>query len=110
MTIASLTQGSLFMWFGLAIGAAPLVGAVVYTVRPTEQRLALMRPLSLAAIFATIANLLLAEANALHYAGSAPSDSPPVLQLVAEAFIPAFIGFALLTVAWLVMAIASRRQ
>ncbi|HEX9369151.1 MAG TPA: hypothetical protein VF921_21150, partial [Vicinamibacterales bacterium] len=40
------------------VGIAAFGLAVAYVFRPTEQKLVLMRPVSLAAIFATISGLL----------------------------------------------------
>jgi hypothetical protein len=80
-------------------------------VRPSDHRLALMRPLSLAAIFASVTNLLLGLVNGLH-AMAAPagaSNLPPPGVLMAEALIPSFVGFSFLTVAWLLVAIAMRK-
>jgi hypothetical protein len=112
LSFASLTHAPLFGLLGLVISALPVVAGILYAIRPDERRLALMRPLSLAAIFASISNLLLGVANGLHalaaHAGSAASygDAGPVL---GEALIPSFVGFAFLTVAWLCVAIATRR-
>ena len=113
MTIgAVLNEVSLFARFALLIGLAPLVAGIAYAIKPSEQRLALLRPLSLAGIFAAVANLLLGAANALQAIGApVPSDQtmPPAAVLLSEAFIPSFLGFAFLTVTWLCVAVAIRR-
>ncbi len=49
----------------LLISTAPMVMGVMFAIRPNERRLALMRPLSLAGIFAGVCNLLVGLANAL---------------------------------------------
>ena len=49
-----LRQASLFALLTLVIDVVPLVMAVVYVIRPTERHLALMRPLSLAGLFAAL--------------------------------------------------------
>ncbi|PYR36657.1 MAG: hypothetical protein DMF89_26065 [Acidobacteria bacterium] len=54
-----LRQASLFALLTLILGCVPLVMAVVYVIRPTERHLALMRPLSLAGLFASIAGAVL---------------------------------------------------
>ena len=111
MTLGMLNEISLFARFGLLVGLAPLVAGIAYAIRPSEQRLALLRPLSLAAIFAAVANLLAGAANALQAIG-APSGQqtmPPAAVLLSESMIPSFIGFACLTVTWLCAAVAIRR-
>ena len=111
MTLGMLNEISLFARFGLLVGLAPLVAGIAYAIRPSEQRLALLRPLSLAAIFAAVSNLLAGIANALHAIG-APSGQeamPPWAVLMSEAMVPSFLGFACLTVSWLCVAVAIRR-
>ena len=114
MNLSFLGHASLFTRFGLLLSLAPLVAGVVYLVRPTERRLALMRPLSLAGIFAAVSNLLLGLANALEAIGTprteATASFPPAARMLAEAMIPSFVGFACLTVAWLCVAAAIRRS
>jgi hypothetical protein len=109
-----LRHTSLFTKFGLLVGVAPLVVAIVYAVRPSERNLALMRPLSLAAIFSAVSSLLLGLANALAAIGGSGTDRAgsfgPPARMLAEAIIPSFVGFACLTVAWLCVAAATRRS
>ena len=72
-----------------------------------------MRPTSLAAIFATLAGVCLSIANSL-VAITRHADDPDLTryaaQVFAESVIPAFVSFGLLTAAWLVVAIGTRRQ
>jgi hypothetical protein len=60
-----LRNASLFARLSLALAFVPLVMAVVYAVRPTERHLALMRPLSLAGLFAALSGTVLGLINAL---------------------------------------------
>jgi hypothetical protein len=69
MIAQSLTHTSLVARLGLLVSISPMVMGVVYAVRPSERRLALMRPLSLAGIFAALCNLLVGLANALRSIG-----------------------------------------
>ena len=98
---------------GIAITALPLVVAILFAVRPSPARLDLMRPTSLAAIFATLAGLCLSVANSL-VGITRHADDPNLTryaaQVFAEAAIPAFVSFGLLAAAWLVVAIGTRRQ
>jgi hypothetical protein len=98
---------------GLAITAAPLIVAILFAARPSASRLDMMRPISLAAIFSTLAGLFLSAANSLvgitrHV--DDPNLTRYVAQVFAESAIPAFVSFALLTAAWLIVAIGMRRQ
>ena len=53
-----LGQVSLFAKLTMAVAIVAFGLAVAYVFRPTEQKLVLMRPVSLAAIFATVSGLL----------------------------------------------------
>ena len=112
MNLSFLGHTSLFTKFGLLVSVAPLVVGIVYAIRPTERNLALMRPISLAGIFAAVSSLLLGMANALEAISRSGADSAgfkPAASMLAEAMIPSFMGFACLTVAWLCVAAAIRR-
>jgi hypothetical protein len=107
-----LRQASIFALLCLTVPVVPLVMALVYAIRPTEARLAMIRPLSLAAIFASISGASLGAINVLRF--SATSDLPLTSQAgligLAEAMVTLFTGFGCLTVAWLCVAIGLRRQ
>jgi len=112
--LSFLGHSSLFTKIGLLVSVAPLIVAIVYAIRPNERNLALMRPISLAGIFAAVSSLLLGLANALEAIGRSGGDRAgnfgPPAQMLAEAIIPSFVGFASLTVAWLCVATAIRRS
>ena len=108
-----LLQASLFALLTLALGFVPLVMAVVYLIRPTERRLALMRPLSLAGLFAAIAGGVLGFMNVLHLAWTRELTAETYRVMAigsAESLVPMFVGFASLTVAWLLVAVGMGRQ
>ena len=103
-----LHNASLFGRLTLIMGFVPLVMAVVYALRPTEQNLSLMRPLSLAGLFAAIAGMLLGFINVLKafWTREPTSETYRVMAVgAAESLVPVLLGFACLTVAWLVVAI-----
>jgi O-antigen/teichoic acid export membrane protein len=113
--LTPISHASLFVKFGMLVCAAPLVAGVLYAVRPNDRRLALMRPLSLAAIFASVSTLLLGVANALLHIGKTASGAsatgqPAAATILAEAVVPSFVGFACLTVAWLAVSIGVRKS
>ncbi len=111
--MSMLRNASLFALLTLILGVVPLVMAVVYASRPTERNLALMRPLSLASLFAAIAGMLLGFINVLHlfWTRGATSETYRVMAIgAAESLVPVLVGFASLTVAWLVVAIGMGRR
>jgi hypothetical protein len=75
--VSVLRQAPLFTKFSLIVSLAPLVAGIVYAIRPNERRLALMRPLSLAGIFAAVSSLLLGMANALEAIAKKGNDGKP---------------------------------
>lgn len=107
-----LRHASLFARLSLALAFVPLVMAVVYAVRPTERHLALMRPLSLAGLFAALSGTVLGLMNALMplwRQGFGPEAYKIVAVGVAESLVSAFVGFACLTAAWLLVALGMGR-
>ena len=109
-----LQQAGWFTRFTLAIAFVPLGMAVVNVVRPTERRLALMRPFSLAGIFAALAGGALGLLNVLRGIGMTPerfADSYRRMAIGAsESLVPMFVGFSCLTVAWLLVAVGMSRD
>jgi hypothetical protein len=109
-----LREASLFALLSLALTFVPLIMAVSYAVRPSEQRLALMRPLSLAGLFAALAGCVLGFINVLRYIGVTRELSPEAYGVIAigaaEALVPLFVGFGTLTAAWLLVAARMGRQ
>jgi hypothetical protein len=107
--------GIYLMGFVILVAGVGVFGmSLAYAVRPTEQKLVLMRPLSLAAIFAAVCSSSVGVATALRYAGAkevlTPKDVSVMLMGLSESLIPPFVAFAFLAVAWLVVAVGMRRQ
>lgn len=107
-------QASLAARVALLVSTLPMILALAFALRPNERWLMLMRPLSLAAIFAAVSNFFLGLANALQWLASPNPGDPSTLRIAAvglgEAAIFPFASFAFLTVAWLCVAIGMRRQ
>jgi hypothetical protein len=106
-------HASLFARLSLLLALVPLVMAVVYAIRPTERSLALMRPLSLAGLFASIAGAMLGFINvlALFWTRELTSETWKIVAVgSAEALVPTLVGFASLTAAWLLVAVGMGRQ
>ena len=97
----------------LVLTFVPFVMAVAYVVRPTERRLALMRPLSLAGLFAALSGTVLGFINVFVGLGSKgfSVENYTVTAIgSAESLVPLLLGFANLTVAWLLIAAGMGRQ
>ena len=108
-----LRHASLFALLTLIVDFVPLVMAVVYVIRPTERSLALMRPLSLAGLFAALTGGILGFINVLRFVWSneLTAETYRVMTVgAAESLVPMFVGFACLTVAWLLVAVGMGRQ
>jgi hypothetical protein len=107
----SLAHASVFAKLTLLLGLAPMAMAVAYAVRPSERRLALMRPLSLAAIFGALCALLLGVVNVLMGLGATGDQVAWHFATVglAEALVVPMVTFAFLTVAWIAVAFGMRR-
>ena len=97
--------------FGLLITAAPMLLGLAFALRPSERRLALMRPLSLAGMFAATANVFLGVTNSLVGASrnGVSFVDPRVVPGLAEVAVLGFLSFALLSVGWLAVAAGMRR-
>lgn len=103
-------------WFAkltLAIAFIPLGMAVVYLVRPTERHLALMRPFSLAGIFAALGGGVLGLLVVLRSIGMSEENWVDAYRRTAigaaESLVPMFVGFSCLTAAWLLVAVGMSR-
>jgi len=97
----------------LVSGVGGLGMGIAYAIRPTERRLALMRPLSLASIFAAICSWSVGTATALKHAadnGLGADAGRVMVAGLSEAMIPPFVAFAFLSVAWLLVALGLRRE
>jgi hypothetical protein len=109
-----LRQAGLFAILTLLIDFVPLVMAVAYVIRPTEGRLALMRPLSLAGLFAALTGGVLGLLNALRGFGMSAELTPDAYRRMAigtsESLVSMFVGFGCLTAAWLLVAAGMRRM
>jgi len=108
-----LRQASIFALLTLAVGIVPLVMATVYLARPTERNLALMRPLSLAALFASVAGGVLGAINVLSVVWTRELNTEAFKVMAAgsaESLVALLVGFASLALAWLLVAIGMGRR
>jgi len=115
-----MTLGIVIVLFVALVGLGTLGTAIRFAIRPTEQGLAVLRPLSaattsatLAASFHGFATALLNVIHGLEEATDAAATAKAwqvFLAGLAEATVPLILGFALLAVAWLLVAVGLRKQ
>ena len=107
-----LSNASIMALLTIAVTLAPLFMGINYAIRPSESRLALMRPLSLAGIFAALTGCCLGLINVLAGMGrsSQLADNRIWSVGLAESLVSLFVGFGCLTVGWLCVALGLRRQ
>src|SRR4051812_46611732 len=108
-----LGQLSVFAKLTMVVAIVAFGLAVAYVFRPTEQKLALMRPVSLAAIFATISGLLGGWIAMLGSIPTTPDGHLPMESLwkgIAESLIVGFVCFGFLAAAWLLIALGMLRR
>lgn len=97
---------------GMFVGVLPLTMGIVYAIWPSEHRLTLMRPLSLATVFAAVAGTALGFINELRFISRSETVtfSQAVAQGLAESLLTLLFGFGCLTVAWLCVTLGLWRQ
>jgi hypothetical protein len=107
-----LRQAGIAALISLFMGLVPLGFGIRYAIQPTEQRLALMRPLSLAAIFAAIHGTALGLLS--FFRGLALSDTLTLSRAglvgLSESMVPLFFDFGCLMLAWICVAIGQWRR
>lgn len=111
--VGPLANASIMAILSMAVTIAPMAMGITYAIRPTEARLALMRPLSLAGIFAALTGFSLGLINVLVGLGSSSfplTDYRPVFVGLSESIVTLFVAFGCLTVGWLCVALGLRRQ
>ena len=95
----------------ILISFLPLIAAAAYLFRPSEQRLAMMRPLSLAGIFAGLNGSTLGAINTLRGRWLEPPHDGRFLAIAAaESIVPLYVSFSCLMLAWLLVAAGMRRR
>jgi hypothetical protein len=104
---------SLFAKLTMVVAIAAFGLAVSHVFRPTAQKLALMRPVSLAAIFATVSGLLGGWIVVLGGIAATPDGHlslSSVYRGIAESLTVGFVCFGFLAAAWLLVAVGMLRH
>ena len=108
-----LGELSVFAKLTMVVAIAAFGLAVAYVFRPTEQKLVLMRPVSLASIFATLSGMLGGWIAVLASIPATPDGHLPAASLsrgIAESLIVGFVSFGLLAAAWMLVAVGVLRR
>jgi hypothetical protein len=110
--IDAFNQAGIIGKLSLLVGFGPLGLAIGYVLRPAERTLAIMRPVSLAAIFAGICGLVAGLiAILMGVARSAATVHVASVYVgLSEALVPPFVNFGLLAAAWLLVAVGMFRR
>jgi hypothetical protein len=107
-----LGNASIIARLSMLVSIFPLGAGLAYVLRPSEQRLALMRPVSLAGLFGALTGTVTGAINVLQ--GIWMSEGTVNWKIVAvgsaEALVTLLLAFGCLTVAWLCVAAGLRRQ
>ena len=88
--------------------------AISFAVRPSETKLAVLRPLSLGLAFSPVGMFCAGSANTLAFASNTGFADPRTLQMLlgglAEAMLPGAIAYSVLAVAWALAAVGFHRM
>ena len=99
---------------GLLICFVPMVFGAWFALRPTERRLALLRPLTVMGTLSAVCNFVLALANGARAVGAMKSLDLEAVRRVgavlSEGLAPVVASFGCLAVAWACVAIGTRRS
>ena len=100
----------------IGFGLATMVTAAMHAYRPTIRRADIVRALSAATVFSTLAAVAACVGAVMHHVPGNPqwAKSPDLPLIVmtglGESMSPAIMGFSMLALAWMLCAIASRRE
>jgi hypothetical protein len=106
-----MKAGGFSMWFVLLFGLGALVTAALFAWRRDVGKQALVRALTLATLFAIASGLCANLAAVMTHAADHGGPDVPfmVMQGLAESVAPGILGFTMLSISWLLVAVGSRR-
>lgn len=111
-----MTIGIVITLFIVALGVFTVGVSVSFLVRPTETKLAFIRPLSVATTYASIVGVVCGLALTLTRISWEIEGSPGVMNKalllggISESLVPSIIGFSLLTLAWVAVSLGMRKH
>lgn len=107
-----MRAGGWSMWIVLLFGLGAMVAAGVFVFRRDLGKLALVRALTLATVFAIATGLCANLAAVMTHAAGGEIPAPVhviVMQGLAESLAPGVLGFTMLSISWLLVAVGTRR-
>lgn len=106
-------EGGFPMWAVLAFGLTALVTAFAFAVRPSERNIRFIKEMATATILASIAGVAIDFSTTAHYVAEKemPADQRwlTVLEGFGESMAPAVMGFTMVALVALMMAVGTRR-
>lgn len=111
-----MRAGGLAMWPILILGIVSLVVAGSFAWRPTERKLGLIRPLSVATVFLSLTGTFTGLAATMIHVTTLPkfAESPKLplylMMGIGESISSVILGFGILSVVWILAAFGLRRQ
>jgi ABC-type transport system involved in cytochrome c biogenesis permease subunit len=113
MVMDLLRHSSIVALLGLVVSVLVVAMALAYAIKPDERRLALIRPMSLAAICGGLSSFTVGIASSLRHISETPSFTvdnwQPMTAGMAESVLGLFVVFSCLTIAWLLVTLGLRR-
>jgi len=104
---------SVFAKLTIMVAVAAFALAVGYAARPTDHKLVLLRPVSLAAIFATVSGLFggwIAVLSGIAATADRQAAAPAIFRGIADSLTVGFVSFGLLAAGWLLVAVGMLRR
>ena len=109
-----LFNGFVHLGLILAISLITLATAISFAMRPGERKLGILRPLSVATPFFLAGNAFAGVGATMLHLSDSPAVGNEMSKMLtaglAEATVPAIIGFTFLGLSWLLVAVGLRRQ
>ena len=108
--------GIMITFIILLLGLVTVGVSVSFLLKPTEVKLGFIRPLSVATTYASIAGFVTGMATTLTKIswdlqdGKGASFTAKFMAGISEALIAAIVGFFLLTIAWVAIALGMRKH
>ena len=113
MLFEMFAQAGLFAKMSILIAFSPVVAAILYAIKPSERRLAFLRPLALAGLFAGLSGFTAGIIAVFQGISATGVEKPLDWRLIAlgtmETFVALFIAFGCLTITWLLVTLGLRR-
>jgi hypothetical protein len=109
-----IRDGGIAMWWLLLFGSVALTAAVLFARRPDEARLGFLRAMTWTIVSSMSCGFISGVAKSFDACARLPPDKRPLILIFAlkgtsEAAAVPILGFAMLTLIWLIIAIGLRR-